>query len=322
MSRTARLRLLVPIAVCSLLLGLAACGDKKDTVKDSGAKAPTELVLKVLKEGTGAVVQSGDSVTVDYQGTNWTNGEVFDQSYGKQPATFTTDGVVPGFGAALVGQKVGAQVVVGIPPEFGYGAAGQPSAGIAGTDTLVFVIEIKATGLEIKQCDAKPGALSNSVTVAGAFGKKATATFAKPLKATTLQRTVVKTGSGAKTKAGDNVNLLITIFNGRTGKLIDSSPGTLKVGDQNVPEQFQAGLSCIKVGSRVVTTFPAKAMFGAAGNPSAGIKANDSLVLVTDLIKTVAPVAPAALPATKAWDDAPTVTFNGTAAPTLTLPKS
>lgn len=323
MSRSARLRLLAPIAVCALLFGLAACGDNK---KDGGSasdasKPPTDLVLKVLKEGTGTVVKSGDPVTVEYQGTNWTSNKVFDQSYGRAPATFTTSSVVPGFGAALVGQKVGAQVVVGIPPQYGYGTAGQSSAGISGTDTLVFIVEIKATGFKATQCQVKSGNASNSVDVTGKFGKKVKATFAKPLKAPALQRTVVKAGSGAPTKAGESISLVVSIYNGRTGKQIDSSPGTLQVGDSNVPEQFQAGMTCLKVGSRVVTVFPAKSMFGAAGNAQAGVKPNDSLVLVTDLVKRVPTAVPAALPATKEWTNPPTVVFNGTQPPTLTLPK-
>lgn len=319
MSRSARLRLLAPIAVCSLLLGLAACGDSDDKKSTADGKPPTELVLKVITEGTGDTVKSGDSVTVDYQGTNWTDGEVFDESYGKTPATFTTGGVVKGFGAALVGQKVGAQLVVGIPPEFGYGSAGSASAGIAGTDTLVFVIEIKdVAGGEVKQCDAKPGAASNAVRVSGAFGKKAKATFTKPLTAPALQRTVLTAGSGAETKAGDALNLLVTIYNGRSGKQIDATSGSLTVGDSNVPEPFQAGISCMKIGSRVVTVFPASLMFGSTGNPDSGIKPKDSLVMVTDIIEA-GPVE--SLPETKEWENPPTVTFNGTDAPKLTLPK-
>lgn len=322
MSRSARMRLLVPIAVCSLLLGLAACGDKDDKDSKADGKPPTELVLKVLKEGTGETVKSGDSVTIDYQGTNWTTGKVFDESYGKTPATFTTDGVVKGFGAALVGQKVGTQLVVGIPPEFGYGTAGQPSAGISGTDTLVFVIEIKGAGLKVTQCDVKPGAASNAVTVTGAFGKKAVPTFAKPLKSTAMQRTVVKAGTGAETKAGDTLSLLVSIYNGRTGKKVNASPGTLEVGNTQDPAVFQAGISCQKIGSRVVTTFQAKDVPGSVDGTK--IKATDTIVIVTDIIKidTTAKPTPAPLPETKEWENPPTVTFNGTQPPTLTLPKA
>jgi len=117
----------------------------KPTLKLPGKKPPAGLLLKVLRKGNGAVVKSGDSVTVDYQGTDWNTGKIFDQSYGKQPASFVTSQVVPGFGAALVGQKVGTRLVVSIPAEFGYGSAGNAQAGIGGTDTIVFVVEIKKT---------------------------------------------------------------------------------------------------------------------------------------------------------------------------------
>jgi peptidylprolyl isomerase len=106
-------------------------------------KPPKQLELKVLKQGSGAVVQKGDTVTLDYQGTSWDTGKLFDQSYGKAPASFATDQVVEGFGAALVGQKVGSRLIVTIPPKYAYGekSAGQQLSG----QTLVFLIEIKAT---------------------------------------------------------------------------------------------------------------------------------------------------------------------------------
>lgn len=106
-------------------------------------KPPTQLELKVLKQGTGAVVQKGDTVTLDYQGTSWDTGKVFDQSYGKSPASFATDQVVEGFGAALVGQKAGTRLIVTIPPKYAYGekGSGQQLSG----QTLVFLIDIKST---------------------------------------------------------------------------------------------------------------------------------------------------------------------------------
>jgi peptidylprolyl isomerase len=95
----------------------------------------------VLTEGDGAVVGDGDSVTVDYLGMSWDTGEVFDESFSKSPATFATTGVVPGFGAALVGQKVGSTVLVTIPPIYAYGT--DPNAAQLGGQTLVFLIDIK-----------------------------------------------------------------------------------------------------------------------------------------------------------------------------------
>ena len=119
--------------------------DGKPTLKLPKTDPPAELLLKVLKPGDGDVVKAGDTVTLDYQGTNWRTGKVFDESYGKQAASFATDQVVEGFGAALIGQKVGTRLVVSIPPKYGYGEAGSEGAGIQGTDTIVFVVEIKGT---------------------------------------------------------------------------------------------------------------------------------------------------------------------------------
>lgn len=119
--------------------------DGTPTITMPGTDAPATLEIGVLKKGDGAVVADGEKVTIHYQGAIWATGKVFDQSWGKQPATFATNQVIKGFSAALVGQTVGSQVIAVIPPDQGYGAAGQPAAGIAGTDTLVFVVDILAT---------------------------------------------------------------------------------------------------------------------------------------------------------------------------------
>jgi FKBP-type peptidyl-prolyl cis-trans isomerase len=117
----------------------------KPTVKLPATKPPKDLLLKVLKPGTGDVVKAGDTVTLDYQGTSWDTGKIFDQSYGKQPASFATDQVVEGFGAALVGQKVGTRLIVTIPPQYAYGEKSAGDSSGLGGQTLVFVIDIQKT---------------------------------------------------------------------------------------------------------------------------------------------------------------------------------
>lgn len=120
--------------------------DGQPTVTIPDSDPPAELKIATTITGDGAVVAAGDSVTVQYQGVNWTGGKVFDESWGRGASTFTTDGVIPGFGAALVGQTVGSRVVAIIPPDQGYGPnGGQPDAGIAADDTLVFVVDILAS---------------------------------------------------------------------------------------------------------------------------------------------------------------------------------
>ncbi|MGN6273235.1 MAG: FKBP-type peptidyl-prolyl cis-trans isomerase [Protaetiibacter sp.] len=120
---------------------VARADDGTPTITLPDTDPPADLMLTVLTEGDGAVVGDGDSVTVDYLGMSWNTGEVFDESFSKSPATFATTGVVPGFAAALVGQKVGSTVLVTIPPIYAYGT--DPNAAQLGGQTLVFLIDIK-----------------------------------------------------------------------------------------------------------------------------------------------------------------------------------
>ena len=123
---------------------LAATG--APTVKIPTADPPKTLKIADSEVGTGSTVKQGDTVTVQYQGVLWRTGTVFDQSWGKSgPTSFATTQVVPGFGKALVGQKVGSQVVAILPPSEGYGTKGSTDGTIKGTDTMVFVIDILAT---------------------------------------------------------------------------------------------------------------------------------------------------------------------------------
>ena len=107
--------------------------------------APTALVIQPLITGTGATVQTGQTISVHYTGAIWASGEVFDSSWTRaSPATFAigTGKVIDGWDQGLVGQTVGSQVLLVIPPDQGYGSEGNPDAGIAGTDTIVFVVDI------------------------------------------------------------------------------------------------------------------------------------------------------------------------------------
>ena len=102
--------------------------------------APTEVELATLKEGDGTVVDPGATVLVHYTGVKWSDGSVFDSSWERgTPSSFATTGVVEGFKQALEGQTVGSQVLVVIPPEFGYAAS---EGHELQDETLVFVVDI------------------------------------------------------------------------------------------------------------------------------------------------------------------------------------
>lgn len=101
---------------------------------------PAELLLDVIEKGDGETVTEADSPQLNYQGTSWNTGEIFDQSYGGDPIALPATQYVKGFTAAILGQKVGSTLLVSIPPQYAYGL--DPDAHPLGGQTLVFVIEI------------------------------------------------------------------------------------------------------------------------------------------------------------------------------------
>jgi peptidylprolyl isomerase len=118
--------------------------DGAPTITVPDADPPAELITQLLIEGEGAVVESGQTITVHYTGVLWDTGEVFDSSWeGGSTASFPigTGGVIPGWDKGLVGQTVGSQVLLVIPPADGYGDAGQGETIPPGA-TLVFVVDI------------------------------------------------------------------------------------------------------------------------------------------------------------------------------------
>ena len=102
-----------------------------------------ELQVETLTPGEGRPVTEGDDVRINYLGQVATSPIPFDENYTQEdPQPSPVTGFVPGFTQAIVGQRIGSRVVVAIPPDLGYGEAGNPQAGIAPTDTLYFVIDI------------------------------------------------------------------------------------------------------------------------------------------------------------------------------------
>jgi FKBP-type peptidyl-prolyl cis-trans isomerase len=123
---------------------LAASGEPTLTIPKTAA--PKTLMIADLKKGSGATVKATDGVIVQYIGALWDSGKVFNNSWTSGgPVTFAANGVIPGFSKALVGHKVGSQVIAVIPPADGYGATPPSGSGIAATDTLVFVVDILGT---------------------------------------------------------------------------------------------------------------------------------------------------------------------------------
>ena len=126
--------------------GSLAEGQVADITIPAGAAAPTTLVNQNLIEGSGTKVTEGMFLQVHYTGVLWKDGSVFDSSWPRaQYYTFQTgtNSVIPAWDKGLVGHTVGSRVLLVVPPADGYGPDGNPPK-IAGTDTLVFVVDILA----------------------------------------------------------------------------------------------------------------------------------------------------------------------------------
>ena len=117
------------------------------TITIPANKAPTSLVTTTLIKGSGPKLVKGQYVVAQYTGYIWRTKKVFDSSWTTgSPFGFvigaSPEQVITGWDTGLAGQTVGSRVMLVIPPKDAYGTTGASQAGITGTDTLVFVIDI------------------------------------------------------------------------------------------------------------------------------------------------------------------------------------
>jgi peptidylprolyl isomerase len=104
----------------------------------------TQLVKTMIVTGPGAAVKSGQTITVNYVGAYYANGNIFDTSWGKTPAQFKigVGDVIAGWDQGLVGVPVGSRVQLDIPADLAYGANAAAQGKPAGA--LRFVVDILA----------------------------------------------------------------------------------------------------------------------------------------------------------------------------------
>jgi peptidylprolyl isomerase len=117
---------------------ISGLGFSKTPKPDGSLKSST------LRSGSGPVVKKGQTIFVRYLGQIYQGKKPFDQNFSGDPVGFPIGvaKVITGWDKTLVGQRVGSEVVLEIPPKDGYGKAGSPQAHIKGTDTLYFVVDI------------------------------------------------------------------------------------------------------------------------------------------------------------------------------------
>lgn len=122
----------------------------RPTITVPKTDAPGSLVVQTLIEGSGPVIQAGQTITAHYVGVLWNTGQEFDSSWERTPieaplkvaSAEDPSGLIAGWVNGLAGKTVGSQVMLIIPPADAYGATGAPDAGIGPDDVLVFVIDL------------------------------------------------------------------------------------------------------------------------------------------------------------------------------------
>ncbi len=106
-----------------------------------------QLKAEDTTPGTGAEVQAGDTVTVDYTGAVAATGVIFQSSLDTgKPVSFGLNGVIKGWTDGVPGMKEGGTRRLYIPADQAYGANPPSGSGIPVNADLVFDITLHKVG--------------------------------------------------------------------------------------------------------------------------------------------------------------------------------
>jgi peptidylprolyl isomerase len=277
LTRRVALALGAVIAVC----GLASCGGSggsgsalptvsgrfgsTPTITFPSSGPPSTLTKKVLVVGHGPVVKKGQLLVANYIGQIW-GGKVFDSSFKRHVASSFPIGlgrVIPGWDKTLVGARAGSRILLVVPPTDGYGSKGQSSAGITGTDTLAFVVDVLSSYSSNATGASTTATLHSSVggvSVIWEHGQApvvhVAAGTATPKKPTV---TVISKGTGPPVKPG-LVVLQYVVVDPTTNKVVGSTwaigyPDGEVAGDPSSPSLLDH-LIGVPVGSRLLLWVP------------------------------------------------------------------
>ena len=272
--------------------GVTVTGDfgSTPTVTIPDTPAPAKLTEKTLVQGKGAAVAAGDTLIANYVGETWANKKVFDSSFSRgEPAGFVIGKgqVIPGWDKTLVGQQLGSRVLLTIPPADGYGASGNSQAGISGTDTLVFVVDLVASyGPDASAPGTAAGPLpAGWPKVSDTPAKEPTITSVAGVKAPAkpVSKLLVK-GTGDTINQSKTLVLQVVQTDLATGKKTQATWGQApQVVSASSVLPLATALSGQRIGSRAVVLLPATPATPASGSNPAQ-PARPAAVLVIDVV--------------------------------------
>jgi FKBP-type peptidyl-prolyl cis-trans isomerase len=269
---------------------------KAPDVNIPAQKAGSKLAVKTLVHGTGQVLGRTDAFVGNYAIYLWsgTSHKLLQSTFkeGGKPTLFSGT-LLPGLETALVGQKMGSRVLAVIPPKDGFGTSGDAQAGIKGTDTLVFVVDMIKDFAGNAAASGRPvshgGGSLPTVTAAAGAAPVITMPKGNPPKNLTTQ--VLIKGTGPTVAEGDTVVVQYVGAIWRNGYVFDSSwkrsqpfGFTIGASPSQVIPGWDKGLAGQTVGSRVMLVIPPADGYGKTGSPQAHIKGTDTLVFVVDIL--------------------------------------
>ena len=271
--------------------------DKTPKVTIPKAKPGSSLTVRTLIQGSGTALTKSDALAANFVLYFWqgSSSSLKASTYTSSP-TVIGGTMLPGLESALIGKKVGSRILAVIPPAQGYGTSGNSQLGITGSTTLVFVIDVlksysDTAGATGAQVSSGGGGLP---TVSAKSGTAPTLAFPSSTPPGALVTKTLVKGSGPKVAKGDYVIAQYVGYIWRTKKVFGSSwssgaPFGFVIGAS--PEQvipgWDKGLVGQTAGSRVMLSIPPAEGYGKSGASQAGIKGNDTLVFVVDIIDTL-----------------------------------
>jgi peptidylprolyl isomerase len=270
-------------------------GEKPTVAKGTGEPSK-DLAVRTAIAGNGRTVAENDFIEANYIGQIWQSARVFDNSWDRHAPLvmqMSRGGIIDGWLYALQGKKVGSRIEMAVPPTWGYGKAGNAQAGIKGSDTLVFVVDLinsfnsksSARGKAVPQTNA---ALPKVSTVADGSAPSIDIPKANPPKA--LVSDYVLEADGKPVKADQTILCQFKGVVWDTGKTFEQTYGSGRLSQFSVEQMQQVvkglaqGVVGKKVGSRILIVVPPELGYGNTPPGGGVIRKGSTLVFSVDIL--------------------------------------
>jgi peptidylprolyl isomerase len=260
------------------------------------APASTQRTVAIQGKTTKDVASTNDEVQVDFALYNGATGDrLTATSYAKgdQVELPVNDKILPpGLIKTLECATTGTRIVGVIPAAEGYGDEGSAQLGVAGGESLVFVVDI--VGITPGVATGKPQPpVEGMPTVKVAKDGTPTITVPDADPPAEFKLAVLKKGDGDVVADGDTVRLQYLGVNWNTGKVFDQSwdkQGVVSFMTAGVVPGFSKALIGQAAGSQVVVVIPPELGYGPSGGTEDGsIGATDTIIFVIDILGTTPP---------------------------------